>query len=202
MYEYLTGRLVERGPDAAVVDTGGVGWLLHVSGATASRLPATGETVTLYTHQAVRDERPVLYGFASREERALFEKLLGVSKIGPSIALALLSALEVSRLGQAVEAGDVGLLSKVKGVGKRTAERLCVELKGRLDPGVALPGAVTDRATEVTAALVALGYPRPAAAAAATAVLADEPGDAPLEDLVKNALARVGSARAAQGQSG
>lgn len=202
MYEFLTGRLVEAGPDEVVLELAGVGWRLSVSGATASRLPAAGETVTLFTHHAVRDERPMLYGFASREERALFEKLLTVSKIGPAIALALLSAMEPVRLAAAVDAGDVGLLSKVKGIGKRTAERLCVELKGRLDVVGSLPGAVTDRGASVSSALVALGFPRTAAAAAALAVAESAPQDTPLEDLVKQALARVGSTPAARGQSG
>ena len=202
MYEFLTGRLVDSGPDEVVLELAGVGWKLSVSGATASRLPACGETITLFTHHAVRDERPMLYGFASREERKLFEKLLTVSKIGPAIALALLSAMEPARLAAAVDAGDVGLLSKVKGIGKRTAERLCVELKGRLDvPGV-LPGKITDRGASVSSALVALGYTRTAAAAAALAVSNEASGETPLEELVKMALARIGSAQAARDQNG
>ncbi len=202
MYEYLSGRLVHRGPDEVVLDLAGVGWRLLVSGATASRLPELGDSVTLFTHQAVRDERPILYGFASREERGLFEKLLTVSKIGPAIALALLSAMEPARLAAAVDQGDVGLLSMVKGVGKRTAERLCVELKDRLQVVGSLPGVVTDRGASVSSALVALGYPRSAAAAAAVAATSDAPKDTPLEELVKLALARIGSAQAARGQSG
>lgn len=201
MYEFLTGRLVDAGPDEVVLELSGVGWRLSVSGATASRLPVPGEAVTLFTHHVVRDERPVLFGFASREERALFEKLLTVSKIGPAIALSLLSAMEPGRLAAAVDAGDVGLLSKVKGIGKRTAERLCVELKGRLDGVGSLPGAVTDRGASVSSALMALGYPRTAAAAAALAATEGAPVDTPLEDLVKQALARIGSAPGARGQS-
>lgn len=202
MYEYLTGRLVEARSGEVVLDLSGVGWCLSVSGATASRLPSVGESVTLFTHYAVRDERPLLYGFASREERSLFEKLLTVSKIGPAIALALLSAMEPVRLAAAVDASDFGLLSKVKGIGKRTAERLCVELKGRLDVVGSLPGPVTDRGASVSSALVALGYPRTAAAAAALDVAKDAAADAPLEELVKQALARIASAPATRGQSG
>ena len=201
MYEYLTGRLVSGGPDVAVLDIGGVGWRLAVSGATAARLPAPGELVTLFAHQELREERPVLFGFASREERALFEKLLSVSRIGPALALSLLSALDVARLAQAVESGDTGLLAKVRGVGKRTAERLCVELKGRLDPGVTLPGPVRDRGAAVASALVALGYPRLAAAAAASSAVGAARDDPPLEELVKRALACIGSAQAAPGPS-
>lgn len=193
MYEYLRGRLAERVFDDVVLDIGGVGWRLHVSGATAGRLPVPGSDITLYVHYAVRDERPVLYGFHSREERALFERLLDVSKVGPSIALSLLSALEPGRLAAAIEASDVTLLSKVKGVGRRTAERLCVELKGRLAASaVSLPGPITDRASAVAAALAALGYPRPAARDVAARVAATAPVGASLEDLVKRGLTEFG----------
>lgn len=198
MYDFLTGTLVEHGPDEVVVQVAGIGYRLHVSGATSGRLPAPSEEVTLFTHHIVRDERMLLYGFASREERALFEKLLGVSKVGPAIALALLSALDPPRLVATIDAGDTGLLAKVKGVGKRTAERLCVELKDRLDGvAVSLPGALTDRSSSVAAALVALGYPRAAARDAAARVASDAPDGMPLEELVKRGLALVG-----RGQSG
>ena len=100
-----------------------------------------------------------------------------------------------------MDAGDTGLLSKVKGVGKRTAERLCVELKDRLGVVGTLPGAVTDRGASVSSALVALGYPRAAADQAAEAVSSDAEGDVPLEELVKRALARVGSGQAARGRT-
>jgi len=199
MYEYLTGRLVTRGPDEVVLDLGGVGWRLLVSGATTSRLPPVGETTTLFTHHTIRDEKALLYGFYSREERGLFEKLLGVSKIGPAIALGLLSAMEPERLAGAVDAGDVGLLSKVKGVGKRTAERLCVELKGRMELVGSLPGPVTDRGASVSSALMALGYPRTQAAAAALEVASKAPSDVPLEELVKLALATIGKSSGANG---
>ncbi|MCB9899456.1 MAG: Holliday junction branch migration protein RuvA [Planctomycetes bacterium] len=197
MYEYLSGRLVERAPDEVVLDVQGVGFLLHVSGATAGRLPERGAELTLFVHWATRDERPILFGFASREERTLFERLLSVSKVGPSIALALLSALEPARLAAAVDAGDVALLAKVKGVGKRTAERLCVELKGRLESSaVILPGAVTDRASAVASALCALGYPRPTARDVATRVCSGAPAGASLEELVKRALSEFGRSQA------
>ncbi len=201
MFEYLSGRLVERGPDEAVVDIQGVGYRLHVSGATAGRLPERGSPVTLFVHWAVRDERPVLFGFASPQERALFERLLSVSKVGPSIALALLSALEPARLAAAVEGGDVALLSRVKGVGKRTAERLCVELRGRLElAATPLPGPVTDRASAVSSALAALGYPRATAQTVAARVCAGAPPAASLEELVKRGLSEIGRAPAGSGQ--
>jgi len=138
----------------------------------------------------------VLYGFASREERQLFLKLLTVSRIGPGIALSLLSALEPGALVAAVDGGDVASLSRVRGVGRRTAERLCVELKGRLDGLPALPGRLTDRTAAVAAALVALGYPRAAARAAAERV-ASRAADEPLESLVKAGLRELSGAAVA-----
>ena len=204
MYDYLSGRLAERGPDEVVVDVGGVGYQLFVSGQTLGRLPVPGSngdtpSVTLFVHDLTRDERTVLYGFVSREERALFLKLLTVSRVGPGTALSLLSALEPGALASAVESGDHRSLARVRGVGQRLAERLVVELKGRLTDIAALPGRVTDQRAAVAAALVALGFPRPQALQAADQVcLAGGPG-APLEGLVKQALRLVGKAAGAAG---
>ena len=195
MYDYLKGRLVERGPDELVVDIGGVGYRVAVSGATASRLPE-GEEVTLYVHDMLKDDRLLLYGFASTDERALFLRLLGVSRIGPGLALALLSALDPAALAGAVENGDAAALARVRGVGKRTAERLCVELKGRLSGFGPLPGAVTDRRAAVGSALMALGYPRATAVLAAERVCSTAGGDVPLEELVKQGLAVLSAAPA------
>jgi Holliday junction DNA helicase RuvA len=196
MYDFLRGRLVERGPDEVVLDVGGVGFVLEVSGATAGRLPAAGDETTLYVHDRLRDERFSLYGFASREERELFLKLLTVSRVGPSTALAILSAVEPGALVAAVDGGDVAALARVRGVGKRLAERLCVELKGRLGGLPALPGRLTDRTSAVAAALGALGYPRAAAREAAERVASRLPADAPLESLVKEGLRALSGAAA------
>lgn len=201
MYDYLKGRLVETRPDEVVVEAGGIGYRLSVSGATASRVTAGGD-VTLWVHDVVRDERPVLFGFASREERRLFRSLIGVNKVGPSTALALLSALEPGALAAAVDAGDHATLARVKGVGKRTAERLCVDLKGRLDAGLALPGRVADQSVSVTSALVALGYPRPAATRAAEEVCATADDGVSLEERVKQALARLSRGQGAGAKAG
>ena len=197
MFDYLSGRLVSRGPDEVVLDVGGVGYQLFVSGQTLGRLPAPrGESapVTLFVHDMTRDERPVLFGFASREERVLFLKLLTVSRVGPGIALSLLSALEPGALAAAVEAGDHKSLSRVKGVGGRLAERLVVELKGRLADLGPLPGRLTDQRAAVTSALVALGYPRPSAEQAADRVCAGAGATASLETLLKQALRGVAPA--------
>lgn len=206
MYDYLIGRLVHtslgEGPDEVVLDNAGVGYQVLVSGATLGRL-TLGDEATLFVHDMVRDERQVLFGFASREERHLFRNLLGVNKVGPTTALALLSAMGPGALAAAVNDGDTALLARVKGVGKRTAERLCVDLKGRLDDILTLPGRVTDARASVAAALAALGFTRAAAERAAEAACTDAPSDLPLEALVKRALAsqRAGG-RKAQEQTG
>jgi len=194
MYDFIRGRLTQRGPDEVVLDVGGVGYELAVSGATAGRLPAVGSETTLFVHDRLKEERTVLFGFASREERQLFLKLLTVSRIGPGIALSLLSALEPGALVAAVDGGDVSALSRVRGVGRRTAERLCVELKGRLEGLPTLPGRLTDRAAAVASALVALGYPRSAAREAAERVTGRGTPDLPLESLVKQGLRELSSA--------
>lgn len=204
MYDYLSGRLAERGPDEVVVDVGGVGYQLFVSGQTLGRLPVPGAhgdapPVTLFVHDLTRDERTVLYGFVSREERALFLKLLTVSRVGPGTALSLLSALEPGALAAAVEGGDHRSLARVRGVGQRLAERLVVELKGRLADIAPLPGRVTDQRAAVAAALVALGFPRPQALQAADRVCLAGGTGAPLEGLVKQALRLVGKAAGAAG---
>jgi Holliday junction DNA helicase RuvA len=206
VFDYLSGRLVERAPDEVVLDVGGVGYQLLVSGQTLGRLPPGGGSpppVTLFVHDLVRDERTVLYGFASRQERALFLKLLTVSRVGPGTALTLLSALEPASLAAAVESGDARALARVKGVGQRLAERLVVELKGRLvEFAGTLPGRVTDQRAAVAAALVALGFQRAGAEQAAEAACAaGAPGDS-LEALVKRALRSVGAAPGAAGQRG
>lgn len=197
MYEFLSGRLVEGDPHGAVLDVGGVGYRVQISGSTASRLGRPGENQTLFVRHVLRESEALLFGFASREERELFDRLCEVSKVGPSIALSLLSALSPAAMSSAVDQGDVATLARVKGIGKRTAERLCVELRGRLVGGSdELPGAVTDRGAAVQAALAALGYSRKEAAQAAEIALKGAPKDAPLEALVKRALA---AGRAAPG---
>jgi Holliday junction DNA helicase RuvA len=202
MYEYLTGRLVTAGPDEVVIDVGGVGYRMTVSGATLSRLPPAGETITLYAWHLLRDDHALLFGFASREERALFERLCAVSKVGPATAMSMLSAMSPAALAAAIDAGDVAGLSRIKGIGKRTAERLCVELRDRLGPLPDLPGPVRDQRAAVAAALTALGFQRRPAVEAATATLAEAGKDTALDQLVMLALRRIGSKQATTGRPG
>ncbi|WP_374479138.1 Holliday junction branch migration protein RuvA [Zoogloea sp.] len=160
----ITGRLAEKNPPQILVDVNGVGYELEVPMSTFYGLPATGQNVSLSTHMAVREDGHFLYGFATEDERAAFRQLLKVAGIGARTALAVLSGLSVVDLAQAVALQESGRLVKIPGIGKKTAERLLLELRDKLAkalPAVAgsvaasLPG--DDRA-DIVNALLALGY--------------------------------------------
>ncbi|HMA88654.1 MAG TPA: Holliday junction branch migration protein RuvA [Burkholderiales bacterium] len=165
----LVGRLVAKHPPQVTLDVGGVGYELDVPMSTFYNLPAAGDTATLYTHLVVREDAHTLYGFASLEERSVFRQLIRISGIGARTALALLSGLSVAELAQSVATQDSARLTKVPGIGKKTAERLLLELKGKL--AEALPGAggaaPAGAAADILNALLALGYSEKEAAAAA-----------------------------------
>ena len=163
----LVGQLVAKHPPQVVVEVAGVGYEVDVPMSTFFNLPATGETVTLHTHLAVREDAHVLYGFGSVEERAAFRRLIRISGVGARTALALLSGLSVADLAQAVAVQDSARLTRVPGIGKKTAERLLLELKGKLPeplPGAA--GASAGPGADILNALVALGYSEKEALAA------------------------------------
>ena len=132
MIARLSGRLLEKGEDTAVLDVGGVGYLVHLSAASLLALPATGEPVTLRTITHVREDALDLYGFTSPEEEDVFRALVQVKGVGPRAAQNILSGIQPRELAQAVAQGDLARLTKVPGVGKKTAERLVVELKDKL----------------------------------------------------------------------
>jgi Holliday junction DNA helicase RuvA len=155
----LTGLLAEKNPPQLLVDVGGVGYEVDVPMSTFYNLPALGERVSLLTHFVVREDAQVLFGFLSAEERATFRQLVKISGIGPRTALSILSGLSVGELAQAVSLQESGRLIKVPGIGKKTAERLLLELKGKLGPDLALPTSVAnDAQADILQALVALGY--------------------------------------------
>jgi Holliday junction DNA helicase RuvA len=169
----LTGTLIEKNPPAITVDVHGLGYEVDVPMSTFYNLPATGEKVSLHTHMIVREDGHFLYGFASEGERAAFRQLLKISGIGARMALAVLSGMSVTELAQAVTLQDAARLTKVPGIGKKTAERLLLELRDRL-PKV-LSGATVkvgagdtapDAASDILNALLALGYNEREAAAA------------------------------------
>jgi Holliday junction DNA helicase RuvA len=164
----LTGALAEKNPPQIVVDVSGIGYELDVPMSTFYNLPGSGEKVTLLTHFAVREDGHFLYGFLTESERFAFRQLLKISGIGARTALSVLSGLSVGDLAAAVARQEVGRLVKVPGIGKKTAERLLLELKGKLadalGPGQA--AAVDDAQHDILNALLALGYNDKEAAAA------------------------------------
>ena len=170
----INGLLVEKNPPQVVVMANGLGYEVDVPMSTFCELPALGQEVTLLTHLVVREDAQLLYGFSTGPERQAFRALIKISGVGPRIALAVLSGMTVDDLTQAVANQQSGRLQKVPGIGKKTAERLLLELKGRL--GDALPGAGgvgmsgTDPLSDTLHALVALGYSEREADAAVRAL--------------------------------
>ncbi len=164
----LHGKLLEKKPPQILIDVSGVGYEVDVPMSTFCNLPEVGGELTLHTHFVVREDAQLLYGFATLAERAVFRALIKISGVGPKIALALLSGITVDQLKDAVDRGETGLLTKVPGIGKKTAERLVLELKGKLAcTGAATAAVPTSGArADVAAALIALGYSEREAAAA------------------------------------
>ena len=171
----LSGLLIEKNPPQIVLDVNGVGYELDVPMSTFYNLPALGEKLSLLTHFAVRDDGHFLYGFQSESERFAFRQLLKVSGIGARTALSVLSGLSVNDLAAAVAQQELGRLIKIPGIGKKTAERLLLELKGKLaDVGCGSPGtAPSDTRCDITQALLALGYNEKEATAAVRQLAAD-----------------------------
>jgi Holliday junction DNA helicase RuvA len=191
----LRGRLLEKHPNRVIVDVNGVGYDLFVPLSTFYVLGEPGGEVTLRTHTHVREDALSLYGFATLLEQELFERLIGVSGIGPKVALAVLSGIEPLELIRAIERGDVARLTAIPGVGKKTAERLVLELKDRLPrPQVAAavlgggaPDTPSDVRDDVISALVNLGYHRPLAEKAAASAVKTV-SDGGFERTLKQAL--------------
>lgn len=195
MIARLTGRVLDRRPDGAVVDVGGVGYRVSLSLRSLSRLPAVGETVALRTQTVVRTDAFDLYGFVTEAEEEMFLHLTSVQHVGPRGALNILSGMEPSELAASIATGDVERLQRLPGVGKKTAERLCVELKDKVKGfAVAVPSArpaTGPRRTELVSALLGMGY-RPAQAERAAERAVERAGpDAPLDALVLEALRAV-----------
>jgi Holliday junction DNA helicase RuvA len=196
MIHRLRGHLVEKDPEGVVLDVGGVGYRASASLATLRSLPSIGEECVLHTRMVVREDAMLLFGFASRDERAAFDALTAVSKIGPKLALAVLSSMSPPEVAEAVARGDVLKLSSVPGLGRKTAERLVLELRGKdlaaLGPEPAVAGESGGGPyMEARDALSALGYSLEEAERA----LNDVPPQATVEAYIKEALRRIGSRR-------
>jgi Holliday junction DNA helicase RuvA len=191
----LRGRILEKGPTRIVVDVGGVGYDVSVPLSTFYGLGEVGSEIVLRIHTHVREDAFALYGFATELEQALFQRLIGISGIGPKVALAVLSGIEPSELIRAIERGDLARLTAIPGVGKKTSERIVLELKDRLPTivpihmaaaasGVEQPSA---RRTDVLSALINLGYHRPLAEKAVDSAITATP-DGDFERTLKQAL--------------
>jgi len=194
----LRGRLREKGATLAWIEAAGVGYGVHISLSTFEALPRVGEDVELFTTLVVREDSHQLFGFATRDERRLFELLMTVSGVGPKVALAVLSGLRPEALTRSIRENDVGALTTVSGVGRKTAERILVDLRDKLggEPVTAAstPSVAGGAFEDAVGALVSLGFPRPAAVKAVQSV-ADN-GGLPIEEWVRRALAAVGKAQA------
>ena len=184
----LHGKVESVGSDWAIIDVGGIGFQVYMPTSTLSTLGAIGEEVKLYTHLHLREDNATLYGFASTDELGLFQSLINVSGLGPKLALAMLSAMNVERLTMAIATGSTDLLTVIPGIGKKMAERLVLELKEKIGAGwITTPAAqLAQENTDVLAALTSLGY---SVAEANRAVATLSPSsDLSLEERVKQAL--------------
>ena len=187
MIAFLDGRIAEKAADRVVLDVGGVGYEVLVPVSTAAALPNVGRTTRVFTRMHVRDDAMQLFGFASADERSLFDLLITVNGVGPKVALAFLSALAPDALRRAVLAGDVAALTIVPGVGKKVAQRVALDLKDRLGGDVVvLEGPLVD----VREALLSLGLSPQEASEAIGTIPPD--GDRTVEALLREALQHVG----------
>ncbi|MFZ4626319.1 MAG: Holliday junction branch migration protein RuvA [Rhodoferax sp.] len=181
----LTGTLSDKNPPQVLVDCNGVGYEVHVPMSTFYNLPELGSKLSLLTHFVVREDAQILYGFASAQEREAFRQLIRISGVGPRTALSVLSGMSVAELSQAVTLQEAGRLVKVPGIGKKTAERLLLELKGKLGPDIGLSASVANAAqADILQALLALGYSDKEAALALKAL----PGEVGVSEGIKLAL--------------
>ncbi|MBN9459958.1 MAG: Holliday junction branch migration protein RuvA [Burkholderiales bacterium] len=182
----LCGTLLDKRPPTLLVDVAGVGYEVDVPMSTFYDLPAAGERVTLLTHQVVREDAHLLYGFLGSDEREAFRQLIRISGVGPRTALAVLSGMSVADLARSVTLQESGRLQKVPGIGRKTAERLLLELKGKLAPEVdaGAHAAPSDAGIDVLHALLALGYSEREAGAA----IRQLPAGISVADGIKQAL--------------
>jgi Holliday junction DNA helicase RuvA len=195
---FLRGRLAAKQPPQLVLDVGGVGYEIEAPMSTFYGLPSVGAEIQLHTHLVVREDAHVLYGFGTERERSLFRELIKVSGVGPRIALAILSGVTVDEFHRCVEGHDVASLVRVPGIGRKTAERLVIELRDRLKgvagaafvPGAAAAGSAGAAQAEAFAALVALGYKPPEVTRLLQKV---DPSVSGTEELIRHALRAAAS---------
>lgn len=190
MIAQLQGRLLRKAPQEAVVDVGGVGYRVVIPLSTFYRIGEPGTEVTLLTHTHVREDALALFGFLTATEQALFERLIEVSGVGPRLAVSVLSGIEAPELVTALRAGDVARLTRIPGVGRKTAERLVLELKDKVqgiaaeEPSLAAPSSAKE---DLVSALVHLGYSRPEAERGVDRALQGG-AEGPFEELLRRTL--------------
>lgn len=201
MIAYVSGKLAEKKPTEAVIDVQGLGYQLHIPTSTYEVLPPEGEAVKLYTYHHVREDAHVLFGFGTKAERELFAVMLGVSGVGPKLALAALSAMAPAELRDHVLSGNTAVLTNIPGVGRKTAERMIVELRDRLarveltTASSPLSGGTDARAAARSDALLALeslGLSRAAAEKSIRSVLRAHPAVQTAEEIIRLALRESG----------
>ena len=194
MIAHLIGKLIYKSPDHSIVDVNGIGYKIFTPLSTYYVLPKTGESVTLHIHTRVREDELKLFGFLTEEEQTIFEKLITINKVGPKLALGILSGMSPANLLTAVMSNDAARLSAIPGVGKKTAERLTLEMKDKLSdltfgiehqPDAESPGGSYE---DALSALVNLGYKRPQAEKSLKSAYNKMGKDSSLEDLIKESL--------------
>jgi Holliday junction DNA helicase RuvA len=191
----IRGKLREKHATSAWIDVGGVGYGLQISLSTYEALPKAGAEVELFTLLVVREDAHQLFGFATTDERKLFEMLLTVSGVGPRVAIGVLSGMRPEALRRAIRASDVGALTMISGVGKKTAERIVVDLRDKFAaeaPVTAGAEPLSSAAEDAIAALVSLGFPQPQARKAVQVAVEDAGREAPVEEIVRRSLAVAG----------
>jgi len=196
MIAILRGTLYERNPDKIIIDVNGVGYSVGVSRHTSQSLPEGDDTVTLFIHHHITEAGQSLYGFLKREDMALFEELITVKSIGPKLALGILSGMNTSELMEAIVRQDVAALSRVPGIGKKTAERIILELRDRVDKkrnDISVPFGTPDAdiAREAIAALEALGYRRGSMDQIVSTILRSPDAPPTASDVIRMALKAV-----------
>ena len=198
MIAHLRGQILSKSPNAVVIDCGGVGYELAISVTTYTEIGDVGAEARLHVHTHVREDALLLFGFAEVTEKRLFEKLLTISGIGPKLAITVLSGISAERLVGAIRGGDHATLTRIPGIGKKTAERVVLELKDKLDDlagfstvGVAARPSLGATAEDVLSALVNLGYPRPIAQKAVETAAKDAAVAGDFERMFRASMAAV-----------
>lgn len=193
MIGYLTGKIISKKPTEILLDVNGVGYLINISTNTFENLPST-ETISLFTYLSVKEDSLTLYGFSTLAEKEMFKLLISISGVGPKLAQSILSGIQIEDLKNAIIDGNVSRIIAVPGIGKKTAERLVVELRDKIDATIDIESDTTGSSvrTDAIAALTGLGYNRNQADKVVRGILATEP-QMEIEELIRKALAALNS---------